>query len=354
MIRARPSLPPVASAAALVLTLTACGDDGASDPFATGGTSAAGSTGSAATSAGTSTGANSAGATSAATTGGSGAASSGGPKFDVGDTAGATTTAGDGGGGGGCARMDILFIMDISASMDEETKNLKDNFDAFVQVLDDHVAANNGFGSYRIGVTNSSMNRNVGGCTTTMGFDGALFDGDGGCGLGPDPWIEGPSPNAKTQFACLAGNPIPSGGGVDCGHELPLEVTENFGAKLAAGQPNEGFYDKNDNSLLVLVVPTDEDEDADSMTNPAQTKAYLDQLAGGAERYGVVVIAGPGPGDCMGMFGDAQEATLLKSFADLVPNGFFGSICQGDLALTLATALQDMVVSCDELPPPEG
>ena len=275
------------------------------------------------------------------------------PKFDVG--AGSTGPGGGGDGGGeGCARIDLLFVMDISASMQEEKQNLAANFDAFVQVLDDHVAANNGFSGYRIGVTNSSVNRTINGCTTTMGFEGRLFDGNGGCGLGADPWIEGPSPDAKNQFACLAIDPIPAGGGTDCGHEVPLEVIEKFGAELAPGKANEGFYDKDANSLLVVVIPTDEDEDPASLSNPAQAKAFLDQLAGGEDRYGVVVIAGPGPGDCMGAFGDAIYAEKLQAFANLVPNGFFGSICQGDLAQTLATALEDMVVTCEALPPPEG
>ena len=136
------------------------------------------------------------------------------------------------------------------------------------------------------------------------------------------------------------------------GKELPLEATEAFGAKLAPGQPNGGFYSQSDESLLVLVIVTDEDEDAVSLTSPAQTKAYLDTLAGGEERYGVVVIAGPGPGQCQGVYGDAYEATVLKDFVDMVPNGVFGSICQGDLSQTLKEGLEMMVVSCDELPPP--
>lgn len=301
------------------------------------------------------TGGDGTGAASAGTAGASTASGETGnmPKFDVG--AGTGASAGDDGGGtGGCARIDLLFVMDISASMLEEKQNLAANFDAFVQVLDDHIAADNGFSGYRIGVTNSSVNRTVQGCTTTMGFDGRLFDGNGNCGLGADPWIEGPSPNAKDQFACLAVNPIPAGGGTDCGHEVPLEVVEKFGGELAPGKANEGFYHKDANSLLVVVIPTDEDEDPDSMSNPTQAKAFLDGLAGGEDRYGVVVIAGPGPGPCMGAFGDAIFAEKLQTFTDLVPNGFFGSICQGDLAQTLATALEEMVVTCDNLPPPEG
>ena len=100
---------------------------------------------------------------------------------------------------------------------------------------------------------------------------------------------------SSTTFACLADNPIPSGGGSDCGKEQPLAAIEAFGDKLSPGGDNEGFYSVDDNSMLVFVIMTDEDEDPTSPTNAAQTKAYLDGLAGGEGRYGVVVLAGPPP-----------------------------------------------------------
>jgi hypothetical protein len=171
--------------------------------------------------------------------------------------------------------------------------------------------------------------------------------------IGPDPWIEGPGAGIAQKFSCMADDPIP-GSGVDCGHELPLETTEAFGARLGQGGANEGFYTKDDNSLLVLVIVTDEDEDDTSLTSPAMTKSYLDTLTGGDERYGAIVIAGPGPGECMGNYGDAEYAQTLEEFVNLVPNGVFGSVCQGDLAQTLEQGLEEMVISCDELPPPEG
>src|SRR5690606_37315167 len=81
-------------------------------------------------------------------------------------------------GGGGCTFIDVLFVVDISASMKEEKQNLDANFPAFVAVLDDYVAdPHNGASGYRLGVTNSSIVDNADG-QSTMGLDGALFDGD--------------------------------------------------------------------------------------------------------------------------------------------------------------------------------
>jgi hypothetical protein len=269
------------------------------------------------------------------------------------------TTTGDGDGDGtnqGCVRMDLVFIMDISASMSQENMNVAANFDAFIQVLDDHVAAPNGFMGYRVGVTSSSINGTVSGCTTTMGLDGSLHDGEGtfnSCGVAPAKWLDGPSPTMATDFECVASDPRPPGGGTDCGKEMPLNAIEMFGSKLAPGMDNTGFYDVSDQSLLVFVILTDEDEDAASPTNPAQTKAYLDGLAGGPDRYGVIVLAGPPPSGCSGAAGSANYATNLDAFVNTVNNGTIGAICDTDLAATLAQGLQDMVVTCQQLPEPQ-
>ncbi|HET6585515.1 MAG TPA: hypothetical protein VFG69_18780, partial [Nannocystaceae bacterium] len=265
---------------------------------------------------------------------------------------------GEGGdSGSGCAFIDVLFIVDISASMHEEKANLAANFPMFVQVLDDYVANDANAEGYRVGVTNSSVNADYDGCATTMGLDGALFAGSafsGNCGTNGTPWLDGPAPALSQNFSCLAEQPIPGNGGSDCGHERPLDVTEMFVEKAAAGGPNDGFY-RGEESLLVLVSLTDEDDDADwTTTTPTQTKAALDEFAAGEDRYVVVTIAGPGPGQCESAFGEADEAVTLRAFTELVPNGLFGDICAGDLTTALSDALELIQTSCDVLPPPAG
>ena len=276
-----------------------------------------------------------------------GAPDSGGPK----GTGGGTDL--------GCEYIDVLFVVDISASMMEERANLAANFPNFVSVLDDYVADNDALG-YRVGVTNSSINQDHGGCETTMGLDGALISWGGDffnqsdCGTAGMPWLDGPAPNPADNFSCLAENPIPMGGGSDCGHERPLGVMERFAdaTEPGMGGPNDGFY-RGEQSLFVVVNLTDEDEDAEfTDTTAAQTKARLDAFAGGEERYVAVTIAGPEA--CDSDFGSAAEAVELAAFTDLVPNGFFGNICEGDLASSLEQALDLIQSSCDALPPPAG
>jgi hypothetical protein len=261
------------------------------------------------------------------------------------------------GDGLGCEYIDVLFVVDISASMSEERANLAANFPNFVSVLDAYVEDNGALG-YRVGVTNSSINATYGGCETTMGLDGTMVAWGGGflnmsdCGTGGTPWLDGPAPDMATNFSCLAENPIPQANTLsDCGAERPLGVMERFVTE-AEGGANQGFY-RGEQSLFVVVNLTDEDEDAMfTDTTPASTKEALDAFAGGEERYVAVTIAGPQA--CESAFGEAIHAETLESFTDLVPNGYFGNICEGDLADSLAQALALIQASCDALPPPEG
>ncbi len=248
----------------------------------------------------------------------------------------------------GCESMDILFIVDISASMGEEKENLAQNFPRFVEVLDGHVEADDEFKEYRLGVTNSAINGEYDNGSTTMGMDGELHDGifsDKDCGLAGK-WIDGPAANVTDKFTCVAEQPIPYNGGSDSGHEMPLTTIEMFGDKLGPGQPNQGFY-RGENSLLVIIILTDEDVDEASATTPAKTKAYLDALAG-EEAYMVIVIAGPEA--CDSEFGSADEAVKLKELVGLIPNAYFGDICEGDLSPILEYALEKMIIECEEIP----
>ncbi|MEM7156601.1 MAG: hypothetical protein AAF799_27385 [Myxococcota bacterium] len=275
--------------------------------------------------------------------------------LDVGspDTDGPPTKGGD-----GCAFIDVLFVVDISASMIQEKDNLAANFPDFVQVLDDYIAdpSSNATG-YRLGVTNSSVVDN-GANQSTMGLDGELFDGTpfiGDCGTGGSPWLDGPSPSITANFNCLAPDPRSDCASCsDFGHERPLDVIEMFIEKAAPGGVNDGFY-RGEDALLVVVLLTDEDDDAMfSTTTPGATKAALDAFVGGEERHVVVTIAGPEAGSCNSAFGSASAAPRLHEFTNASPNGLMGDICQGDLADPLADALALIQLSCDALPPPAG
>jgi hypothetical protein len=262
-------------------------------------------------------------------------------------------------GGEGCLYIDVLFIVDISASMSEEKANLNANFPMFVDVLDNYLAdPNTAATAYRLGLTNSSIVDNLEG-QSSFGLDGALYDGQGGfgpdCNFMGELWINGPSASVSEAFSCAA--PLPKSDCMSCtdiGKERPLDTIEMFIEKSAPAQVNEGFY-RGAESLFVVVILTDEDDDAiNTTTTPAQTKAALDAFAEGEERYVVVTIAGPQNGGCDSNFGSAAAAPLLHEFTNSVPNGVLGDICAGDLAQSLEDALAVIVDACDTLPPPVG
>ncbi len=281
--------------------------------------------------------------------------------------------------GDGCTGMDILFVIDDSGSMGEEQENLKANFPKFIEVLDDYRTPAGTPLEYRVGVTTIGILRNFkqNGADMTSEYGGTELD-DGlllgqdsppepNCGL-TDPWLEGPAPDVVDTFNCMATVGL-SGTVV----EMPMAVIqEALGPRLEPGGTNAGFYDPQGDSLLVVVIITDEDDcsieeggrmvvsatgasdcDEDKSVGlypPVETKQFLDNLTGGEDRYVVVTIAAQQ--QCQSDFGKADTAKRLKELVDLCKdNGFFGDICAGDLWIGLKEALDTMQVACQEMPP---
>ena len=149
---AKRALPPACSL--LLLAAFACGDGGSgSSPFDSAGSTGGASAGSMGTGGGA-TG----GATGASTASGGGASTGGasdgggtGPKFDVG---GGATAGGDGGPDSGCTAVDVLFVVDNSASMTTYQQALTAAFPTFVGAM----VANLPPGTdLHVGVTTSSF-----------------------------------------------------------------------------------------------------------------------------------------------------------------------------------------------------
>jgi len=281
----------------------------------------------------------------------------------------------------GCDKMDILFVIDDSGSMAEEQTNLANNFPTFIEVLDQYGEDLGGVFEYRVGVTTTAVSRDFlmqlpppypAMNQSTSGPDGELL-GQDECDLGDHPWADGPGVDHST-FSCMAER-----GTTGSGTEMPFAafwqaLHPDF--QSAPGGPNEGFYRKTENSLLVVVVITDEDDcsiqnggtmslsllegsDCNEETStglfpPEEMKVFLDGLTGGEGRYVVVGIGGEDAGGCSSSFGDAAEARRLKELVELCGDyGVFGNICDGDLSTSLQEALDVMEIACDDMPPIE-
>ena len=282
-----------------------------------------------------------------------------------------------------CQKMDILFVIDDSGSMSEEQANLISNFPRFVEVLDNYRTEAGNPLDYRLGVTTTGrdittvITFNVPGLPAPMmmsisetGPDGALLQ-PSECSMSRR-WIESADPDVTGTFSCLAN--VGTGGS---SVEMPLLMTQRAFTDRVVDGTNAGFI-RND-ALLAVIMLTDENDcsrpedrveinidfgagvagaaDACDPNGPTiiptmQFLTVLDSVKGDRGRWAAAVIAGPGPGSCSSSFGDAAEATRLREFVDTAgDNVVFSSICDGDLAGSLMTALDTFDVACQNFPP---
>lgn len=260
-----------------------------------------------------------------------------------------------------CTKMDLLFVIDDSESMREEQENLSANLPGFIDILNDF---NGGALDYRVGITTTGMNFSL----FTPPLQSTNLSGDNGelrqeCGM-TKRWIERGDPDAKTQFSCAAnvgldGPPL----------EMPLYATQLALRDRVEDGINEGFL--RDDALLGIIMISDEDDCSRTDRNfshlefdliaescrhfdpeyvpPDSTVEFLDELKGKRGRWAAAVVAGES--DCTSTFGDALQANKLQEFVSLAgDNAVFSSICSGDLASPLQSALDTFDAACKDFP----
>lgn len=276
----------------------------------------------------------------------------------------APSTGGDGGGGDeGCAKIDILFVVDNSGSMSQEQANLATNFPQFISVIEASGL------DYRVAITTTGMNYTYnqstfpGGPTLpssqTGGDNGALLQ-PSGCNMSRR-WIQLGDPDPAGTFACAAN--VGTSGPSD---EMPLAAMRAaFDDRIADGT-NAGF--RRPDALLAVVVLTDENDCSyeqsvtlgfseflcESQMEPATNYVtFLDQFTGERGRWAAAFIAGTGPGTCSSSFGDADYAERLAQFATAAgpANAVMSSICVGDLTAGLSDAIELFDTACQNFPP---
>jgi hypothetical protein len=271
--------------------------------------------------------------------------------------------AGGGSGGGDatepqatmCTEMDLLFVIDNSGSMGQEQTNLIANFPTFINVLDQSGL------SYRVAVTTTARNYSYNIATpfgnipqSTSGESGEMLKK----GAMTKRWLDKGDPNMAMTFSTLA-NVGTSGSG----DEMPLgAMRDAFEDRMQDGT-NMGF--RRPNSLLGVVILTDENDCSyeqsvnlnlgeslcvNQMENVANYKTFLDQYTGNPTRWAAAIVAGPGPGACSSGFGDADEATRLIQFKQMVgTNAIISSICDGDLSVSLMQASMLFQSACGDI-----
>jgi hypothetical protein len=254
----------------------------------------------------------------------------------------------------GCQAIDVLFVIDNSGSMGEEQTNLTANFPGFITVLDQSGL------DYRVAVTTTGRDYNyamtfpVGGAIP-MSQDG----GDNGTMLKTAAmtrrWIEKTDPDVAGTFTAVA--TVGTGGPSD---EMPLSAMRDAFEERMSDGTNAGFH--RPEALLAIVFLTDEEDCSyeqsvtlgfsqslcDAQMEPVQNYVtFLDQYTGNRSRWAAAAIAGKGPGTCTSTFGNADEATRLVQFVQQTgANATMSSICDGDLSIGLAQALEVFESAC--------
>ena len=369
---------------ALALLVVACGDDGNRTTSTTsvvtmGGTltatagesTAAPTTDGPPTTGATTTG----GATSQATTEDSSAEVTSGIKFDtptpdIADTA--TTAPAD----QGCKKVDFLFVIDNSASMEDNQAALIASFPGFISAIKETLSASSDYqimvvdtdddgrckkpctadasASHFCAVVPNACNAKLDACDVTRGA-GVVhpvgeFSSNVICPItGGNRYMLPEEPDLEGTFACVAtvgvaGNPS----------ERPMNgMTEALGQAInAPGGCNAGFL--RDDAILVIMFISDDTNYEDEGTPQLWYDAVLAAKKGNKDAIVVAGLIPPAGKDCKGgavpmdMINGAHWAEFITMWGD---KGINASVCELNYAPFFTQAVGIIDEACDNFIP---
>jgi len=272
------------------------------------------------------------------------------PKFDLGIQPDVAQDVEE-----GCTKVDFLFVVDNSGSMEDDQANLIANFPNFIDGIQ---ATLDNVDEYHVGViTTDVYDDNIAACRVLGGLvveTGGSASSNAACG----PYATGAhymtqEDDLASSFACAA----QVGAGGD-GIERPMNAMEAAvrGDHAGPGQCNEGFL--RDDALLVVVIITDEwdgpgDPELDSSTGDATSwyNTVVDAKQGIAENIVVLTLSYINGGVCLPpdpYFNPADIQTFTEMFGE---NGFQGCIT-GDFGKIFGEATGVIAEACDNFVPP--
>jgi len=329
-----------------------------------------------------------------------------GAKFDVGN---GDPNGGDPDGDAGCQKVDFLFVIDNSGSMEDEQQNLIGSFPGFVSAIRDKVEGEDyhmmvvttdpkGWPNDGGGSMTSCHNGNCI-CTPTPDCCEDVCDGNLSCFGFPCTQLDDATDcdfefGAGQRFGLVESREcLPAGQhyhaelpGADpavldemfqCaanvgiygdGNEMPMAAIEQAidAARNGPGGCNEGFL--RDDAVLVVTLITDEEDDHEylgAVGSPGEPGDYYQALvtAKNDDPMAVVMLALIGdpdqpngicpPGATPGTTGvGAEAAPRLRALTELFPYGVAGSVCAADYSPFLVDAVSVIDTACDEFVPP--
>lgn len=288
-----------------------------------------------------------------------------------------------------CEKMDIVFIVDNSASMYDEQQNLLTSFPGFFSSIQGVL----GDDDVRIMVFDTDVGEYAG-CYESMynSFDCGLWCGancPSDCNCECNAEVCEPFPNQMPCDAQLGAGRTMSGAGADCGlgglpyftpddadplsafqclaqvgitgepNERPMQALHvGLTEQLQPGACNEGFL--RDDALLIVTLITDEDDVLASLGDPADW--YDDVVATKFGNPNSVVMIGllsdsDIAGGTCGPFeptdnSGASAAPRLREFVESFPFGFWGSVCAPDFSPIFNEAISAIDMACEDFIPP--
>lgn len=295
----------------------------------------------------------------------------GGEKLDLSaGGSGGADGAGDAGGNSGCKKVDLLFVIDNSGSMEDEQANLVASFPGFIDAMQSTLSDTQG---YNVGVISSDLYGGDLGCFQ----EGALITrtaGQGSSNAQCDPYASGKrfmteADDLADKFACAAQVGIDGDG-----NERPMQtmLAAASDAMNAPGACNEGFV--RDDALLVVVIITDEEDDHEQMgcmggtvnADPqpgsnGEPPQWFDELvaikAGNEKSIVVLSLVGPREGEtcpelqkCNGGIDGAEVADRVIDFTEMFTYGFVGPVCQ-PYGPFFQEAISNIKSACDDFVP---
>ncbi len=265
-----------------------------------------------------------------------------------------------------CTNVDILFVIDNSASMADQQDSLLASFEGFVA----GIQANLGFAnSYHVGVVSSdAYYANVAGCTDV----GDLITQTGGIGssncvglpfTSGKHWMDQTEIDLTAKFKCVAKLGV---GGADDEKVAASLLGAIAPANQDPGACNEGFSRLD--SLLVLVLVTDEDDVAEPYMcdpdDPFGPNPCTSEGSGGTpqEWYDTVIAYKaniPENVVVLALLGQeldnscgAVPASKLIGFTNRFgANGFTGDVCAGSYDEFFSAALPVVDQACENFVP---
>jgi hypothetical protein len=267
-----------------------------------------------------------------------------------------------------CKKVDLLFVIDNSGSMEDEQINLVNSFPAFIDQIQVQLADTEG---YHIGVISTDLYEFNEGCEA----EGAMITATGGEGSSEQscgPFVEGHSymtemDDLEEAFSCAAQIGIDGDSDERGMQTMKAALSDEMNEP---GGCNEGFL--RDDALLVIVLITDEEDDHEvdgcnqdpypgSQGEPAEWYADVVASKAGHEKNIVVLSLigppGPHPGLCPGLDKcnggklGAEVGERIAEFTGMFTNGFIGRVCEPSYASFFEEAVAVIESACDEFEP---